>query len=40
MKEVVVAKLNILFWYMLRGLHKAIIMTTHLQSDILIRIPN
>jgi len=34
MKEVVVAKLNILFWYMLGGLHKTVIMTTHLQTGI------
>lgn len=40
MKEVVVAKLNMLFWYMLIGLHKTIIMTIHLQADIWILIPN
>jgi hypothetical protein len=33
MKDVVVAKSNILFWYILRGLHKTVIMKTHLQAD-------
>jgi hypothetical protein len=33
MKEVVVAKLNILIWYIL-GLHKTIIVTIHLHADI------